>query len=650
MEKFLFILTIIPIVGSLIQVFLKDKSDKIKFNFANLILFIEMMISLFLVTYVIQNHELAYRLNDFCGLGLSFKFDGFRAVYCCIAVFMWLMTTLFSKEYFHHYTNKTRYLIFNLLTCAGTIGVFLSADLFTTFIYFEMMSIASYIMVIHDQTSEALDAGLTYLVVAVLGGMVLLMGLFILYTQTNTLVIDELYSAIVEADSFMIYVSGGCMLFGFGAKAGLFPLHIWLPKAHPVAPAPASALLSGILTKTGVFGMIVISMEIFRENMIWALLILFLGIVTMLLGAVLAVFSTNLKRTLACSSMSQIGFISVGLAMSIFLNEHNALAVRGTILHMVNHSLIKLLLFMIAGVIYMNLHELDLNKIRGFGRKKGLLHVLYLVGALGISGIPFFNGYVSKTLIHESIVEFIALTNYSEFFTLVEWLFIIAGGLTLAYMTKLYVCIFIEKNQNEEIQKQYDEKKNYMNSLSTIVLVLCAVCLVLLGMIPNITSDAIANLTQDFMHAHHLEHTIHYFSSINLIGAFKSIGIGILVYLFMIRPLLIKKNVYLQVWPKVLDLEVILYRPMIQYILPFIGAFICRVIASIPEFIMWVFNRTLLKKKKIKKPDQMDYLPQDLQQFSKTSILVSQIESSLSFGLLIAGLGIVFGMIYILLS
>ena len=133
----------------------------------------------------------------------------------------------------------------------------------------------------------------------------------------------------------------------------MFPLHIWLPKAHPVAPAPASALLSGILTKSGVFGILVIARNLFRADVAWGDAVLFLGVVTMVLGAVLAVFSVDLKRTLACSSMSQIGFILVGVAMQGLLSGENALAAWGTILHMLNHSLIKLVLFVAAGVVYM---------------------------------------------------------------------------------------------------------------------------------------------------------------------------------------------------------------------------------------------------------------------------------------------------------
>ena len=208
------------------------------------------------------------------------------------------------------------------------------------------------------------------------------MGLFLLYYQTGTLQISELYEACQGKN---VYAAALCLLVGFGAKAGAFPLHIWLPKAHPVAPAPASALLSGILTKTGIFGILVISCQILFHDELWGTFILMIGVITMFLGALLAVFSIDFKRTLACSSVSQIGFILVGVGMQGLLAEENALAVRGTFLHMVNHSVFKLVLFMTAGVIYMNVHKLNLNEIRGFGKKKPLLAGIYLMGALGIA-------------------------------------------------------------------------------------------------------------------------------------------------------------------------------------------------------------------------------------------------------------------------
>jgi hydrogenase-4 component B len=373
---------------------------------------LEFVLAVLLVVADDGHEGILVSVPEICGLGLNFTIDGFRVLYAAITCFMWMCTSLFSKEYFAHYRNRNRYYLFWLLTLGATTGIFLSADLYTTFIFFEIMSISSYVWVAHDETGPSLRAAETYLAVAIIGGLTLLMGLFLLYHQTGTLAISELYEACQGKN---VYPACICMLVGFGAKAGAFPLQIWLPKAHPVAPAPASALLSGILTKTGIFGVLVISCQILLHDVKWGAFVLIIGLITMFLGALLAVFSIDFKRTLACSSVSQIGFILIGVGMQGLLGEHNEIAIRGTVLHMVNHSLIKLLLFNLAGAVYMNTHALDLNTVRGFGRKKPFLMAAFLMGALGIGGMPLWNGYVSKTLLHEAIVEYIVhLTNHGH--------------------------------------------------------------------------------------------------------------------------------------------------------------------------------------------------------------------------------------------
>ena len=511
-----------------------------------------------------------------CLMGLNLKLDGFRALYMLIGGVMWLATSLLSREYFaEHYRNRNRYYFFFLMTLGATVGVFLSADLFTTFIFFEIMSFTSYTWVAHDETPGALRAAETYLAVAVIGGMVMLMGLLLLYRLLGTVRIDELYEAAKACpNKGTLWAASICILLGFGAKAGMFPLHIWLPKAHPVAPAPASALLSGILTKTGIYGIIVVSCEVFRSNPDWGRLVLILGLITMVGGAVLAVFSVNLKRTLACSSMSQIGFILTGIAMTCLLGEEeNALAARGALLYMLNHSLFKLILFMAAGVVYMNLHKLDLNDVRGFGRGKPILHFAFLMGALGLMGFPYLSGYVSKTLIHEGIVEYTellmeeGLSGEAFLYRAAEWVYLFSGGLTGAYMIKLYICLFWEKHPFYQIA--YDEKKNYMNLLSTLALGLSALLVPLLGVCPNLTMDRIADFAGGFLHAATPAHPVAYFSLGNLKGACISLSIGLVVYLAVIRPLLMKKNEdgvkeYVNLWPAWLDVEDRLYRPFID--------------------------------------------------------------------------------------
>lgn len=629
--------------------------------------------------------SILFSVPKICGFGLNFCMDGFRLIYAGVAAFMWMMTTILSGEYFKYHENVGRFYLFLLMTLGATMGVFLSADLYTTFIFFEIMSFTSYVWVAQEENRPSLQAAATYLAVAVIGGLVMLMGIFLLYYYLGTVTISELFVAHFVAagtvgNKKILYIAGGCMLFGFGAKAGSFPLHIWLPKAHPVAPAPASALLSGILTKTGIYGILILSCQLFLYDAAWGEVILALGVITMLGGALLAVFSVDLKRTLACSSMSQIGFIMVGIGMQGLLGEENALAVHGTLLHMVNHSLIKLVLFMVAGVIYMNAHALDLNRIRGYGRKKPLLAGIFLVGALTIGGIPLFGGYVSKTLLHEAIVEY----GGGGIMTAVEWVFLFSGGLTVAYMTKLFVAIFVEKNQDEKLQSFYDGQKKYMNKASGFALIGSALILLVWGLFPHGIMDRAAELGQSFMNLREFGHQVSYFSLGNLRGAFISICIGGAVYLLFIRRVLLKKQegngaVYINAWPRWMDLENLLYRPLLLTILPTLFGVLCRILDSLTDTIVVLLRKTLYRDSPLphertegnaltallgrmlngfevmgnhtwsrKHPNHKDYshlLAVKNDEFKESNRIIG---GSLSFGLLLFGIGLALTLVYLI--
>ncbi|MBO4420964.1 MAG: hypothetical protein J5783_03990, partial [Lachnospiraceae bacterium] len=316
---------------------------------------------------------------------------------------------------------------------------------------------------------------------------------------------------------------------------------------------------------------------------------------------------------LACSSMSQIGFILTGCAVTVLLSEtyyattdtsasdaiaiylefftkETALSAAGTVLYMVNHSLFKLVLFMCAGAIYMKLHRLDLNDIRGFGRGNKLLMVLFGVGALGIMGVPLFSGYISKTLIHEGIVEYAhELTGAAHTaIKAVEYLFLLSGGMTVGYMIKLFVAIFIEKpvqkTETKAVKDEHAEPEHHVefgkwkiSTLSAAALIIPACIIVVCGVIPSIYIDNLSVYMSDITHAPEIEH-ISIFSLENLKGFAISLTIGLLVYLFIRKVLMKEENgrkVYVNRWPAKLDLEELIYRPLLLNALPglFIGIF-----------------------------------------------------------------------------
>ena len=547
-------------------------------------------------------------------VGLSFTFGGFQRLYGLVVCFMWLICAMLSPQYFRGHHHLRRYYFFFLICLSFTLGVFLSADLKTTFLFFELMSLGSYVWVVQEETPEALDAGKTYLTIAVLGGLVTLMGLFLLQHLTGTLVLSELKAACAAVtDRTALWWAALCVFFGFAAKAGVFPLHIWLPKAHPVAPAPASALLSGVLTKAGIFGILVVTVYLLPGSRSWGVLVLILGCITMVLGAVMAVFSTNLKYILACSSLSQIGFILVGVAMLTLLGEHNALAAHGTVLYMLNHSLVKLTLFLFAGVVYYNTHQLDLNRIRGFGRGKPLLHGLFLCGACSLAGIP---------------------------------------GFLAAYLTKIYVAVFWQKAPADA----HAASRRWGTPLSVAALMLAAIPLPVLGLLPHGLSEKLAAATLSFTGGHDFSHAVHYLAWENLKGVVISLSIGMLVYFLLIRPLLTERRDgeirYRSLWPAWLSLEESVYKPFFRWLIRVLMT-LCRVACDLLDLLVLVMRRTLLRdtrdhvrrsphssvvramshNSKYSQEETADHVGTVLDTFQR-------MEGSLSFALLMACLGL----------
>ncbi len=532
--------------------------------------------------------------------------DGFHAVYALASSFAWLVSALFSVEYFRRHgdgAHDARYIFFYLLTLGATVGVFLSADLFTTFIFFEIASLSSYVWVLHDETDGAMEAARTYLSVAIFGGMVLLFGLLLLSPyQQNGLNIESLVPGAP-------YAVGVLLLFGFGAKAGMFPLHIWLPKAHPVAPAPASSILSGILTKVGVYGIIITTVRLYAGDVKWGVLLFVLGTVTLLLGAVLALLSVDIKRTLACSSMSQIGFILTGIGAVAALGDECALASAGVVLYMLNHTLMKLILFTIAGIIHMNLHSLDLNDIRGWGRSHPFIGIAFALGGAGLAGIPGTGGYIAKTLLHEAIVESAEIAPIAH---TVEILFLFGGGCTLAYMIKLFVCVFIEK-PSEHVTKH---KGGRAVTVATALALMLAVLPTAFTCIPAIAKEVAA---RGMAFAGGGEwHDVEFFGWECLSGAVITMTVGIVLYFAFVRTATRRGGNYVNILPAWCDLERTVYVPVINALTRAGGAvarlfgenvltsrlcrwgmaaagFVCHLVCDAADLIVYALRRTILR-------------------------------------------------------
>ena len=531
-----------------------------------------------------------FQWEHLCVMGLALAADGFPLFYAWLAALSFAVAAVFSVRYFKGKQSVPRYVFFTLLTMGAVVGLFLSDQLLTTIVFFEIMSLSSYPWVAHEETPKALRAAQTYLWIAIIGGLCLLIGMLLLPHELLAVRYSSSGMIAEGVAPSKLFLPAALMLVGFGAKAGAFPLHVWLPKAHPVAPAPASALLSGILLKAGVFGIVLLSAKFMREIFAWHALIFWLGVATMVIGAVLALLSVEMKRILACSSMSQIGFILLGAGLFGLLKEDGGIAMQGFVAHMVNHSLFKLILFLCAGAVALRSHSLNLNDIKGLGRGKPLLHGLFLSGMLGIAGVPLLSGFASKTLLHEALTEYIHVSGGAWPYAAAEWLFVLTGGLTLAYMLKLYLCLFWERGGERDRQAE-----PMFSKASAILLSLCAAAVWAMGLFPSAILGGIGKLSAGFFQTDAV--AVSSFTAESLTSAAITIGVGLAVYLLVVRGWLSEMTaegrVYLNRQPAWMDLEERVYRPLVKGLLAVVS--VCFwLIASLPEFLIAGGRRMLL--------------------------------------------------------
>jgi hydrogenase-4 component B len=490
-------------------------------------------------------------------LNLTFRIDGFGFLIALIASFIWLMATIFAIEYMNHEKNQGRFFIFFMLTLVGTVGVPLAGDLLSLLFFFELMSLASYVLVIHTQSSEAYSAGNIYLYLGIFGGMCLLTAMGLIYFNTGSLAIASLAGLVQGSSNLNIMaIAMALLLIGFGIKAGMFPLHIWLPKAHPVAPAPASALLSGVMIKTGAYGIIRTLSMIFAPDQgasahetisttassLWSLLsgagyiMIWIGIITMFFGVCMALIQDNIKKLLACSSISQIGYIIMGAGVAAYLGYEGAMGLAGSAYHILNHAFFKSALFLAAGAIAYLTGELDLNKLGGLRKTMPFTSVVVLIASLGIIGIPLFNGYASKTLLHHAIVEAYEHHHWISLYV-AEKIFTITSAGTVCYFLKFLYFAFW-RPAPEKLAKVKSEPR-----LMKIGMGVMAVCMLMIGFSPNFTlkrliGPALSTFSLD-------SHTVDYLLTINiwkvgdLLAVALALGLGIIFFYLAQR-----KNLY----------------------------------------------------------------------------------------------------------
>jgi multicomponent Na+:H+ antiporter subunit D len=334
-------------------------------------------------------------------IGIDLRLDPLASLLLIAVSVIALITAFYSVQYMRRYTAKHGYYALFLLMVAGMNGVILAGDLFNLYVLMEVATVASYALVGFGCRHEELEASFRYAVLGTLSSIIILIGVALVYAMTGTLNMAYIASRIAEIGmSPPLMFALALFMGGFGLKAALVPFHAWLPDAYPSAPAPVSAIFAGVLSKAigiyviarllyNVFGVTEVELEVLR----W------LGVISMVVGGLLATGQSDMKRLFAYSSISQVGYIVLGLGLG------TPLGVVGALFHLLNHAVFKSLLFLNAGTVEYVTGTRDLKQLGGLNRAMPVTRATTLVASMSIAGIPPFNGFWSKLIIIVACVQ-----------------------------------------------------------------------------------------------------------------------------------------------------------------------------------------------------------------------------------------------------
>ena len=353
----------------------------------------------------------SYKVGGFpAPWGILLISDGLSNLMLVIINCVSFLSIIYSLKYMTAYTAKPKYFSLFLLMLTGMNGVVITGDLFNIFVFLEIGSIASYALVGFGCEHEELEASFKYLILGEVASTAILFGIAFLYSMTGTLNMPDLARqldiiGINRAVAFVIAL----FIMGFGLKASTVPFHAWLPDAHPSAPAPISAMLSGVLIKAlGVYAMARFMFDVVGPNAMVSSILMTLGALSMVVGVFLAVGQSDFKRMLAYHSISQMGYVTIGLGLGLNPNVPSAVAALGLfggLYHLLNHAVFKSLLFLCSGSIEFRTGTRNRYQMGGLIRKMPVTSVACSIASLSISGVPPFNGFWSKLIIIIAFVQ-----------------------------------------------------------------------------------------------------------------------------------------------------------------------------------------------------------------------------------------------------
>ncbi|ABR50233.1 NADH dehydrogenase (quinone) [Alkaliphilus metalliredigens QYMF] len=486
-----YILLLLLISAILIPLKKGDYDDGFKWEMMG-VLGLAWALSLSLLIFVLRDQSFTYTFGQWNPtIGIEFVVDEFSALMTLVVLSVATLIIIYSLKDIEHEILKEQFfsyytLIFLLLF--SMIGMIFTNDLFNLYVFMEILSLTSCGIISIKRKKENLMASFKYLMLGAIGSVSILMGIALLYMVTGHLNMTAAYEVITQVwQSYPrnILIALGFILTGFGIKAAIFPLHIWLPDAHSNAPTPSSALLSGLVVKVYVFAIAKILFRVLGQDIVQSIgvteFITYFAVLSMIMGSVFAIGQTDIKRLLAYSSVAQIGYIFLGLGLATELGFSAGL------FHVITHALMKSALFLSAGAIIYQTGKRDIRDLDGIGYQMPITMGVFSVAALGMIGIPGLNGFMSKWYLSLAVLE----ADKPVFLIMI----LISSFLNAIYYLPIIIAAFLKESNERDNVMVLDRLPKTMMYPMVIIAIGCVV----MGFFPHIVMDVVERAVPTFL-------------------------------------------------------------------------------------------------------------------------------------------------------
>jgi hydrogenase-4 component B len=436
-------------------------------------------------------------------LSLEFYIDGMAAFFMLIIALVTLAVSVYSMGYSSEYYGKRSVralgFLFNLFVLSMLL-VPVSNNVFSFLVFWETMSLASFFLVIYEHENEdSIKSGMTYIIMTHLGTAFILGSFLVMYFQTGSMSFDSFRDPVSPFPSYIKDIVFVLALIGFGTKAGLVPFHIWLPQAHPSAPSNVSALMSGVMIKVAIYGLVRTTLDFAvpdsPASAWWGMLLMVAGSASCLIGVLYAAVEKDIKRALAYHSIENIGIIVLGLGLSVVFSSFGlaslaALALLASMYHTLNHAAFKSLLFMGAGSIVFSTHTRKIEQLGGLVKKMPWTALFFLIGAIAISGLPPLNGFVSEWLTLQALLSSYQIPNLTLQIAIgfASIVFALTIGLAIATFVKIFGISFLARPRSEHAE----HAKEVPRSMIAGMAIAAAMCVVF-GIMPFVVTGMITS-------------------------------------------------------------------------------------------------------------------------------------------------------------